>query len=84
MQSTGEVITVLAGAPHQVQNMTPCVKVAFDYVKTQGLPALATLAWTDRHLVPRANKVFNLPQDYFGLLHRITEHLARIADFDDK
>ena len=80
-QLLSQIVTVPARALHQVENLRPCVKVAFDYVRAEDLPALA---WTHRHLVPSANKFFNLPQDYLGLLHGIKEHLARVADHEQK
>lgn len=37
IQRLGDVVVIPAGAPHQVRNLSPCVKVAMDFVSPHNL-----------------------------------------------
>ncbi|VDN28580.1 unnamed protein product [Gongylonema pulchrum] len=43
VQNEGDVVFVPSGAPHQVQNIFSCIKVAEDFVAAEGLRCTATM-----------------------------------------
>lgn len=66
---------VLPGYLHQVQNVQPCVKVAFDYIEARHLQSCC---WMHRDLFP-LTKNLSLPQDYLSVLEKVWDELLHLA-----
>ena len=49
-QCIGDAIFIPAGAPHQVRNVSSCIKVAEDFVSPQHIPECLKLTEEFRHL----------------------------------
>ena len=74
-QFSGDIVYVEAGTNHQVQNLQPCVKAAFDYAEIADLPRIAEVSV---ELMPRAKHIFELPHDYYGALHRLLDFVSSL------
>lgn len=72
-QYSGEIIHVQTGFLHQVCNLQPCVKLAFDYVDTSEVCAYA---WLHREVIAKMTGAYGPPTDYMAVLHTIVQAIA--------
>lgn len=71
---------VEAGWAHQVVNLQPCLKVAFDYLKPEDTPLYAMI---HRHVFSAHAQTFEAGQDYMGILDILFDEAARLVSLAD-
>jgi hypothetical protein len=76
LQYPGEAIRVQPGMLHQVRNLQPCVKLAFDYID---LAHLGSYAWLHKHVFPKMSGAYQAPIDYIGVLDTLCKFMASDA-----
>ena len=75
-QCIGDAIFIPAGAPHQVRNVSSCIKVAEDFVSPQHIPECLKLTEEFRHL----SDLHNNHEDKLQVRKTLTLHTVLLIN----